>query len=86
MGRPGYATQVGAQPQCNVRNRHEVHKISLTLGSAKCLGLMDTHALPQSCCGHVNSLSSLTMALTGPRAAHLLALTTAGDLAYQQWL
>ena len=62
MDWPGFATQVGAHPQRNVRNRHEVRKISLALGSAKCLGLMDTHALPQSCCGHVNSLSSLTMA------------------------
>ena len=62
MGRPGYAAQVGAQPQRNVRNRHEVHKISLALVSAKCLGLMDTNALPQSRCGHVNSLSSPIMA------------------------
>ena len=62
MGRPGYAAQVGAQPQRNVRNRHEVDKISLALGSAKCLSLVVTHALPQPCCGHVNSLSSLTVA------------------------
>ena len=62
MGRPGYAAQVGAQPQRNVRNHHEVRKISLALGSAKCLGLRDTHALPQSRCGHVKSLPSLTMA------------------------
>ena len=67
MGRPGYAAQVGAQPQHNVRNLHEVHKISLALGSAKCLGLMDTHALPQSRCGHINSLSSLTMATSALR-------------------
>ena len=62
MARPGYASRVGTQPQRNVRNRHKVHKISPALRSAKCLGLMDTHALPQSHCGHVNSLSSLTMA------------------------
>ena len=62
MGRTNYAAQAGALPQRNIRNRHEVHKRSLSLRSSKCLGLMDTHALPQSRCGHVNSLSSLTMA------------------------
>ena len=62
MGRPGYAAQVGAQPQCTIRNRRKVNEISPALGSAKCLGLMVTHALPQPRCGHVNSLSCLTMA------------------------
>ena len=62
MGRPSYAAQVGAHPQHNVKNHHEVRKISLALRSAKCLGIMDIHALPQSRCGHVNSHSSLTMA------------------------
>ena len=62
MGRLSYAAQVGAQPQRNVWSRHEINKISPALGSAKCLGLMVTHALPQPRCGHVDSLSRLTMA------------------------
>ena len=62
MGRSSYAAQVGAQPWRNVRSRHEINKISPALGSAECLGLMVTHALPQPRCGHVNSLSRLTMA------------------------
>ena len=62
MGQSSYATQVGAQPWRNIRNCHEINKISPALGSAKCWGLMVTLALPQPCCGHVNSLSCLTMA------------------------
>ena len=62
MGLSSYAAQVGAQPWCNVRSRHEINKISPALGSAKCLVLMVTHALPQPRCGHVDSLSRLTMA------------------------
>ena len=62
MGRSSYAAQVGTQPQRNVRSRHEINKISPALGSAKCLGLMVTHALPQPRCGQVIFLSFLTMA------------------------
>ena len=62
MGRSSYAAQVGAQPWRNVRSRHEINKISPALGSAKCLGLMVANALPQPRCGHVDSLSRLTMA------------------------
>ena len=62
MGRSSYAAQVSAQLWRNVRSRHEINQISPALGSAKCLGLMVTHALPQPHCGHVNSLSCLTMA------------------------
>ena len=62
MGRPSYAARVGAQPKRNVRSRHGINKISPALRSAKCLGLMVTHALPQPHCGHVDSLSCLAMA------------------------
>ena len=62
MGRPSYAARVGAQLQRNIRSRHEVAKISPALGSAKYWGLMITLALPRPRCGHVNSLSCLTMA------------------------
>ena len=61
MGRSSYAARVGAQLWRNVRSRHEINKISPALGSAKYSGLMVTHALPQPRCGHVNSLSRLTM-------------------------
>ena len=61
MGRSSYAAQVGAQHWRNVRSRHEINKISPALGSAKFLGLMVTHAFPQPRCGHVDSLSRLTM-------------------------
>ena len=62
MGRPSYAARVGAQLQRIIRSRRGVDKISPALRSAKYWGLMVTHALPQPRCGHVNSLSSLTMA------------------------
>ena len=62
MGRPGYAAQVGAQPQRNVRNRHEVCKISLALGSAKYLGLVVAHTMPQPRYGQVIFLSFLSIA------------------------
>ena len=63
MGRPGYAARVGAQPKGDVRNRREVSNISFALGSAKYLGLMVTHAMPQPRCGQVIFLSCLTMAV-----------------------
>ena len=62
MDQSSYAAQVGAQPWRNVRSRPGVNKISPALGSAKCLGLMVAHALPQPRCGHVASLSCLAMA------------------------
>ena len=62
MGQSSYTAQVGAQPWRNIRSRQEINKVSPALGSAKCLGLMVTHALPQPRYGHVDSLSRLTMA------------------------
>ncbi len=55
MGRPGYAAQVGAQPQRNVRNRHEVHKISLALL------MMDTPSMEGVTMGTMGATTATTM-------------------------